>query len=29
MKFKKMFAVLAESLMLGGALTGCGGGEKK
>ena len=31
MKFKKMFAVLAASLMLGGALTGCGGGggEKK
>ena len=31
MKLKKMFAVLAASLMLGGALTGCGGGggEKK
>ena len=29
MRFKKMFAVLAASLMLGGALTGCGGGEKK
>ena len=29
MKFKKTFAVLAASLLLGGALAGCGGGEKK
>ena len=29
MKFKKILAVMAASLMLGGALTGCGGGEKK